>query len=225
MRETLTTNSCRILATTSHRMVVVGGGYVWSRARGTSGVVYRYSTSNLNHMIARMKMNNGNKTANKKHIPDPVKWWIKEFLEISQDLQTTFLMSKRCAAANQKLIDSLLSRSQALDPPLPPLDNLSDEEDFTREPEIPIVYTRRAPNTDRANHDIFKGNNPSVLDLDHNRWFMFGWREWNGKSQRFVTTIEEEGMKANVMRSAKMKIGSSNSISNDAVKHSINNHH
>ncbi|KAL4572219.1 hypothetical protein LXL04_018989 [Taraxacum kok-saghyz] len=72
--------------------------------------------------------------------------------------------------------NSLLSRSQALDPPLPPLDNLSDEEDFTREPEIPIVYTRRAPNTDRANHDIFKGNNPSVLDLDHNRFIQLSWK-------------------------------------------------
>ncbi|CAI9265454.1 unnamed protein product [Lactuca saligna] len=57
---------------------------------------------------------------------------------------------------------SSTSRSQALDSPLPPLlDNLSDEEDFTREPEIPIIYTRRAPNTDRANDDVFKENDPN----------------------------------------------------------------
>ncbi|XP_023753324.1 protein CHROMOSOME TRANSMISSION FIDELITY 7 isoform X2 [Lactuca sativa] len=61
---------------------------------------------------------------------------------------------------------SSTSRSQALDPPLPPLlDNLSDDEDFTREPEIPIIYTRRATNTDRANDDLFKENDPNKLNF------------------------------------------------------------
>ncbi|CAH1441819.1 unnamed protein product [Lactuca virosa] len=60
---------------------------------------------------------------------------------------------------------SSTSRSQALNPPLPLSDNLSDDEDFTREPEIPIIYTRRAPNADRANDDLFKENDPNKLNF------------------------------------------------------------
>nr|KAJ0227510.1 hypothetical protein LSAT_V11C100023370 [Lactuca sativa] len=60
---------------------------------------------------------------------------------------------------------SSTSRSQALNPPLPLSDNLSDDEDFTREPEIPIIYTRRAPNTDGANDDLFKENDPNKLNF------------------------------------------------------------
>ncbi|KAI3738495.1 hypothetical protein L2E82_28529 [Cichorium intybus] len=59
---------------------------------------------------------------------------------------------------------SSASRSQALDPPLSILENFSDEEDFTREPEIPIIYTRRAPNTDRKDDGLLKENNPNKLD-------------------------------------------------------------
>ncbi|KAI3826286.1 hypothetical protein L1987_00332 [Smallanthus sonchifolius] len=46
------------------------------------------------------------------------------------------------------------------------LDNLSDEEeeDFTREPEIPIIYTRRPPKTDRENDGVLEGDDQNKLD-------------------------------------------------------------
>ncbi|KAL4560668.1 hypothetical protein LXL04_032821 [Taraxacum kok-saghyz] len=58
---------------------------------------------------------------------------------------------------------SSTSRSQALDPPLPLLDNSSDEEDFTREPEIAIVYTRRAPNTDSVVKNVLDSGSQSAV--------------------------------------------------------------
>ncbi|CAI9268237.1 unnamed protein product [Lactuca saligna] len=60
---------------------------------------------------------------------------------------------------------SSTSQAQALNPPLSLSDTLSDDEDFIREPEIPIIYTRRAPNTNRANDDIFKENDPNKLNF------------------------------------------------------------
>ncbi|KAK9068545.1 hypothetical protein SSX86_012660 [Deinandra increscens subsp. villosa] len=44
-------------------------------------------------------------------------------------------------------------------------ENLSDdEEELTREPEIPIIYTRRTPTTDRENDDVLKWDDKNKFD-------------------------------------------------------------
>ncbi|KVI09516.1 protein CHROMOSOME TRANSMISSION FIDELITY 7 isoform X1 [Cynara cardunculus var. scolymus] len=53
---------------------------------------------------------------------------------------------------------------ETLDLPLSPLEDLSNEVDFTKEPEIPIIYTRRAPNSDRRDDGEWTGKDPKKLD-------------------------------------------------------------
>ena len=51
---------------------------------------HRYSSSNLNTILAKMEMNTKNKTANKKHIADNIKWWIMVRMFLVNEIDTIF---------------------------------------------------------------------------------------------------------------------------------------
>ncbi|KAI3512050.1 hypothetical protein L1887_19213 [Cichorium endivia] len=65
-----------------------------------------------------------------------------------------------------KPCSSPTTQTQTLDSPHSPLENLSDEEDFTKEPEIPIIYTRRAPNTYKENDGLLTEKDPKKFDSE-----------------------------------------------------------
>ena len=51
---------------------------------------HRYSTYNLNTIIAKMEMNTRNKTANKKHITNTVKWWIMVRMILTNEIEHVY---------------------------------------------------------------------------------------------------------------------------------------
>ena len=51
---------------------------------------HRYSSFNLNTILAKMEMNTRNKTANKKHISDNIKWWIMVRMFLVNEIENIF---------------------------------------------------------------------------------------------------------------------------------------
>ncbi|KAL4579923.1 hypothetical protein LXL04_016094 [Taraxacum kok-saghyz] len=67
---------------------------------------HRYSMSNLNTVIAKMEVNPRNKTANKKHIINTVKWWIMLEEERTEDNTTTSSYSNKWSIYHKKMLIS-----------------------------------------------------------------------------------------------------------------------